>query len=1001
VPTNVVATAPGPTQVQLNWTASTDTGGSGLAGYRVYRNGSATPIASPTTNSYTDNSVVASTAYSYTVRAFDAATPPNESALSAAANVTTPATPPPPDTTAPSVPTNVVATAPGPTQVQLNWTASTDTGGSGLAGYRVYRNGSATPLASPTTNSYTDNTVVASTAYSYTVRAFDAATPPNESALSSAANVTTPATPPPPDTTPPSVPANVVATAPGPTQVQLNWTASTDTGGSGLAGYRVYRNGGATPIASPATNSYTDNSVVASTAYSYTVRAFDAATPPNESALSAAANVTTPNAPPTTPGLETRPTNASCVAGDQPTTGLTLARVFPNLSFSLPVQMLQAPGSGARWFVVEKGGVIRTFQNTPNVASSSVFLDITDRVLDDSTERGLLGMAFHPDFPTDDRVFIFYIGSGPTETRISVFRTNDGGATLDPNSEVKLLTAARTQSNHNGGNIMFGPDGLLYFGTGDGGGSNDQHGSIGNGQNLQTVLGKMLRIDVGGESATTYTIPAGNPFAATGGSCTTGTTTSAQCREIYAYGFRNPWRWSFDRDTDELWVGDVGQGALEEIDRVVVGGNYGWRCREGTQVTTNDCAGLTGPFLPPVAEYGRSAGFSVTGGYVYRGTQIPALVGRYVFADYGTGRIWDIPSTSTPTVTVTSSDGFDTSLGIASFGEDVNGELYVVDLNGGGLHQLVAGAAGGGSVPTLLSASGCGAPGNPALPASGLVPYAPNAGFWSDGLVKERWLALPNGTTINPGSGDWDLPNGSVLRKDFRFGTRLVETRLFMRHTNGNWAGYTYEWNAGGTDATRVAGGKTVDLGSQDWIFPSEAQCLQCHTNAAGRTLGLETAQLNGLHLYPLTGRTANQIVTLDHISMLNPGIPDDPATLPAMPNPYGASGTVTERARAWLHTNCSFCHRPGGPAPSNMDLRYTTALAATNACNATPQNGNAGLPAGARIIAPGMPGNSVLFARIDTRAPGTMMPPLASLLVDDEGVQVIQAWITGLTNCN
>jgi hypothetical protein len=240
-----------------------------------------------------------------------------------------------------------------------------------------------------------------------------------------------------------------------------------------------------------------------------------------------------------------------------------------------------------------------------------------------------------------------------------------------------------------------------------------------------------------------------------------------------------------------------------------------------------------------------------------------------------------------------------------------------------------------------------------------------------------------------------------VLRKDFRFGTRLVETRLFMRHTNGNWAGYTYEWNAGGTDATRVAGGKTVDLGSQDWIFPSEAQCLQCHTNAAGRTLGLETAQLNGLHLYPLTGRTANQIVTLDHISMLNPGIPDDPATLPAMPNPYGASGTVTERARAWLHTNCSFCHRPGGPAPSNMDLRYTTALAATNACNATPQNGNAGLPAGARIIAPGMPGNSVLFARIDTRAPGTMMPPLASLLVDDEGVQVIQAWITGLTNCN
>lgn len=812
-------------------------------------------------------------------------------------------------------------------------------------------------------------------------------------------NPSPPPPPPPTDTTPPSVPTNLAATAPGPTQVQLTWTASTDA--SGVAGYRVYRNGSATPLASPTTNSYTDNSVVASTTYSYTVRAFDAATPPNESALSAAANVTTPDAPGATPGLDTRPSNATCVAGDQPTSSLAVARVFPNLTFSLPVQMLQAPGSAARWFVVEKGGVIRVFQNTPNVATSSVFLDITDRVLDDSTERGLLGMAFHPQFPTDNRVFVFYIGTSPVETRISVFRTPDGGATLDPDSEIPLLTAARTRSNHNGGNIMFGPDGLLYFGTGDGGGSNDPDGEIGNGQNLQTVLGKMLRIDVGGESAADYTIPAGNPFVATGDLCETGETTAAQCPEIYAYGFRNPWRWSFDRDTDELWVGDVGQNALEEIDRVVVGGNYGWRCREGTQTTANACPGVTGPFLPPVAEYGRAAGFSVTGGYVYRGTQIPSLVGRYVFADYGSGHIWDIPSTTAPTLTVTSSQGFDTSLGISSFGEDVNGELYVVDLNDGEIYQLVAGAAGGGTVATLLSASGCGESGDPAQPAPGLIPYAPNAGFWSDGIEKERWLALPDGATIDPDGGDWDLPNGSVLRKDFRHQGRLVETRLFMRHTNGNWAGYTYEWNAGGTDATRVVGGKTVDLGSQDWIFPSEAQCLACHTQVAGRSLGLETAQLNGSILYPTTGRTANQIVTLDHIGMLNPGIPDDPATLPAMPDPYGTSGTLTERARAWLHTNCSFCHRPNGPTPSSMDLRYTTALPSTNTCNVTPQSGDLGLPGTPRLIAPGAPESSVLLARIDTRAPDIMMPPLASLLVDDEAVQLIQQWITGLANCN
>ena len=911
--------------------------------------------------------------------------------------------PPPADTTPPSVPASLQATAPTPTQVQLTWAASTDNaGGSGVAGYRVYRNGSATALASPTTNSYTDSTAAASTTYTYQVRAFDAATPPNESGLSATASVTTPAAA---DTTPPSVPTNLQATAPTPTQVQLTWAASTDNvGGSGVAGYRVYRNGSATALATPASNSYTDNTVVANTAYTYRVSAVDAATPPNESAQSGQASVTTPNVP--VSGLDSRPGNTTCLAGAEPTTTLTTARVFSSLSFTQPVQMLQAPGSAARWFVVEKPGVIRVFQNTPGVATSSVFLNITDRVLDDSTERGLLGLAFHPNFPTDDRAFVFYIGTSPVETRISMFRTTDGGATLNPGSEVVLLRAARNESNHNGGNIMFGPvDGLLYFGTGDGGGGNDQHGPIGNSQNLQNVLGKILRIDVGAESATTYSIPASNPFRTTGGSCANGTTAAAQCAEIYAYGLRNPWRWSFDRGgARDLWVGDVGQGDREEIDRIVSNGNYGWRCREGTLTTANSCPGVSGPFQAPIAEYetGFDVGYSVTGGYVYRGTAIPSLIGRYVFGDYGTGRIWNIPATTSPTLTVTSSDGFDTSLGISSFGEDQSGELYVVDLNGGGLYQLVQGTGGGGSVATQFSATGCGASGNPAQPASGLIPYAPNAGFWSDGSDKTRWIALPNGQNIDTSAADhdWDFPPGTVLRKDFRIGTRLVETRLFMRHTSAgnNWAGYTYEWNAAGTEATRVVGGKTVTIGSQDWIFPSEAQCRACHTSVAGRSLGLETGQLNGNFLYPTTGRTANQLVTLSAINTLSPPIPD-PATQPVIPDPYGTSGTVTERARAWLHTNCAFCHRPNGPTPSDMDLRYATSLAGTNTCDVVPQDG-LGLP-GARIVAPGAPGSSVLLERIDTRTPGVAMPPLASNLVDDQGVQLITAWINGLTSCN
>src|SRR5690606_28813421 len=165
-------------------------------------------------------------------------------------------------------------------------------------------------------------------------------------------------------------------------------------------------------------------------------------------------------------------------------------------------------------------------------------------------------------------------------------------------------------------------------------------------------------------------------------------------------------------------------------------------------------------------------------------------------------------------------------------------------------------------------------------PASGLIPYAPNAPFWSDGAEKERWIALPNGTSITvQNDGDWDFPAGTVLMKHFRLNGRLVETRLLMRHPDNEWAGYTYEWDATQTEATRVVGGKTTTIGAQQWIFPSEADCLACHTEAAGRTLGLETSQLNGDLTYPQTGRIANQIVTLNHIMVLSPPITDDPAS--------------------------------------------------------------------------------------------------------------------------
>jgi glucose/arabinose dehydrogenase len=366
---------------------------------------------------------------------------------------------------------------------------------------------------------------------------------------------------------------------------------------------------------------------------------------------------------------------------------LSVTRAFPELTFSSPLAMLQAPGDAARWFVVEQGGMVRMFANDDDAATSETFIDIAGR-LTSGGEKGLLGMAFHPEFPDDPRAYLSYTAdTGRLVSRISEFRTNDDGATLDPSTERVLLTVNQPQSNHNGGGIAFGPDGFLYIGFGDGGGAGDQHGAIGNGQNLRTLLGKMLRIDVNDTAAGfNYAIPADNPFAGNA-LCGSGGTGAQECPEIFAYGFRNPWRWSFDLSSGDLWVGDVGQSDWEEIDNVVSGGNYGWRCREGAHAFNADC-GPAQDLLEPVAEYGHSAGVSVTGGYVYRGSAIADLAGRYVFGDLS-GRIWHIARDTSPTLRIAASDGFDTGLQISSFAQGEDAELYVVDL-GGTLHRITA-----------------------------------------------------------------------------------------------------------------------------------------------------------------------------------------------------------------------------------------------------------------------------------------------------------------------
>lgn len=354
--------------------------------------------------------------------------------------------------------------------------------------------------------------------------------------------------------------------------------------------------------------------------------------------------------------------------------------VYTNLSFSQPTAMHQAPGDASRWFVAEKAGVIRVFANNPGSSSSSIFLDIADRV-SAAGEGGLLGFAFHPDFPTTPEVYVSYTRGSPFRSFVSRFFSADGGETLEPGVEELILTISQPAQNHNGGNVLFGPDGLLYVGFGDGGGAGDP---FGNGQTTSNLHGTIVRVDIDGGSP--YAIPADNPFSANS-VCVEGVG-GADCPEIFAWGLRNPWRFSFDRQAGTLWAGDVGQGAWEEVDVIEAGNNYGWNVREGAHCfeppSGCDMSGLT----DPVSEYGRDLGVSVTGGYVYRGSDIPGLVGWYVFGDFGTGRLFAVRDDSTP---VTAPEVVaETGLSIVTFAEGLDGELYVVDFGLGKIHKIDA-----------------------------------------------------------------------------------------------------------------------------------------------------------------------------------------------------------------------------------------------------------------------------------------------------------------------
>jgi uncharacterized repeat protein (TIGR03806 family) len=696
-----------------------------------------------------------------------------------------------------------------------------------------------------------------------------------------------------------------------------------------------------------------------------------------------------------------------------------LEEAFPGLG-PLPgtLGFAVAPGETHRIFFVGMGGVAYEVSLTGS-PSSRRFLDLSERVFFEQ-ESGLLGMAFHPQFQTNGWIFVYYSskeGAGglvQSFNRLSRFTVPPGGdGRPDPSTEVVLFHQEDPGPNHNGGCLAFGLDGYLYLSVGDGSLWDDRVT-----QRLDAgFFGGVLRIDVDrrpgnpppnpgfGVNTNAYAIPSDNPFVGireyrVGDRLIwSGADPGSLRTEFYALGMRNPWQFSFDPKTGELWCNDVGYGSREEVNRIRPGANYGWPWWEGTMAST---VSPIGGMVPPEFEYTHFSGrTAITGSRFYRGSLYPELDGCYLFSDWsGDIAVLRPGEPGAPEVK------WITNLpGVVAFGADPRDGSLLLTSGNGKIHRLVHLPVVGEVWPERLSQTGLFVDLPSKTPRPGLIPYDINAPFWSDHALKRRWFAVPGRETITfSRDGLWTFPAGMVWVKHFdrpyyRPDTMLfpIETRILVQTTNGI-SGATYRWNDAGTDADLVpAEGANAmfyawtpsELVTQNWRFPGRNECLSCHTSANGGPAGFHTAQLN---------RHTREGVTL--LSQLDAwssaGYFSEPLVrtyqMPALINPTNETQTLERRVRSYLDANCSSCHRPGGLTRTTWDARIGTALDQMGLIGVRPSA--SGIGGGDRLVDPGHPENSVLFQRVATLG-AFHMPPLGSSELDKSAVELLRRWIT------
>lgn len=696
-------------------------------------------------------------------------------------------------------------------------------------------------------------------------------------------------------------------------------------------------------------------------------------------------------------GIEQRTpwTTSKVVGSPDPLPPYRTARVFAQLELKDPLYLAAEPGRGTFLVVETLGGGsgpgrLRRFANDLETATLETVLTL---------DRLIYGFCFHPRFAENG--FIYLVTNGPSKAENKhnrIARYTIGSApphAIDPQSELVIL---EWESNgHNGGELAFGPDGMLYCVTGDGTSDSDP---LNTGQGVNDLLAVMLRLDVDHPDAgRPYSIPKDNPFQHL-----------PDARpEIWAFGFRNPWRMTFDKRTGHLWVGQNGQDLWEQVYVVERGGNYGWSVQEGSHPFYLDRPRGPGEIRPPVVEHHHIEARSLTGGVVYYGAKLTELQGAYIYGDYSTGKVWGVRYDGKQVTW--HRELADTPFAIVGFTETPDGDLMVIDQHTG-FYKLEPNPPPSEPplpFPTKLSDTGLFTAVARHEVAAGVIPYSVNAPLWSDGAHKERFIALPGDAhaEFTQNGKSWNFPDGTVLVKSFALektagdpqSRRWIETRLLTRQEK-EWIGYSYEWNDEQTEAVLVdAKGKDRKFNpTLTWHFPSRAECMVCHSRAANFVLGLQTEQLNRDQSYG--DRTDNQLRTLAHIGVIRTGgkvadLPKAATEYPAFVDPYDAAAPLEGRVRAYLHANCANCHQWAGGGNAAIDLLSKTSLEKTNLLDASPLHHKFEIP-DARLIAPGDPKRSVLLHRMQLRGRG-QMPPMASALVDEPAVRLFTEWIESL----